>query len=181
MTSSPSWATGPAAPGEGIVHRSHAYVIVHAMRVHSLTCCHILLWQGHGHALLGRGLRGGEARAHLAPAGRHRHGRVGRRARRRAAAGPSSPSTSVRSPTRTCRSGSARPPPSGEISPEASDSESGSDDEYGGRSRRTRLFGDQLERADTGSWQIADGSTVASSAAHRIAVGDFRVRFVVEL
>ena len=27
---------------------------------------------------------------------------------------------------------------------------------YGGRSRRTRLFRDQLGRADAGSWQIAD-------------------------
>ena len=38
-----------------------------------------------------------------------------------------------------------------------------------------------LIRADAGSWQIADRCTVASSAAHRIAVGDFRVHFVVEL
>ena len=52
---------------------------------------------------------------------------------------------------------------------------------YGVRSRRTHLFGDQLWRADAGSWQIADRYTVASSAAHRIAVGDFRVHFVVEL
>ena len=37
------------------------------------------------------------------------------------------------------------------------------------------------DRADAGSWQIADRCTVASSAAHRIAVGDFRVHFVVEL
>ena len=52
---------------------------------------------------------------------------------------------------------------------------------YGVRSRRTHLFGDQLWRADAGSWQIADRYTVASSAAHRIAVGDWRVHFVVEL
>ena len=37
------------------------------------------------------------------------------------------------------------------------------------------------DRADAGSWQIADRCTVASSAAHRIAVGDFRVCFVAEL
>ena len=49
------------------------------------------------------------------------------------------------------------------------------------RSRRTRLLEDQLWPADAGSWQIADRYTVASSAAHRIAVGGFRVHFVVEL
>ena len=52
---------------------------------------------------------------------------------------------------------------------------------YGVRSRRTRLLEDQLGRADAGSWQIADGSTVAMAADHRTSVGDFRVRFVVEL
>ena len=49
------------------------------------------------------------------------------------------------------------------------------------RSRGTRLLEDQLGRADAGSWQIADGSTVAKAAAHRTSAGDFRVRFVVEL
>ena len=34
--------------------------------------------------------------------------------------------------------------------------------------------------ADAGSWQIAGGYTMASSAARRVAVRDFRVRFVVE-
>mgnify|MGYP007021909322 CR=1 FL=1 len=32
----------------------------------------------------------------------------------------------------------------------------------GGCSRRTRLFGDQLDRADAGSWQIADRYATAS-------------------
>eukprot|EP00964_Phaeocystis_antarctica_P096536 scaffold62830_cov33-Phaeocystis_antarctica.AAC.1 len=49
---------------------------------------------------------------------------------------------------------------------------------YGGRSRRTRLFEDQLGRADAGSWQIADRYYMASSAARVVAIGDFRVRFV---
>ena len=49
-----------------------------------------------------------------------------------------------------------------------------------GGSRGTHSFGDQLERADAGSWQIADGSTVAKVAAHRTSVGDFRVRFADE-
>ena len=52
---------------------------------------------------------------------------------------------------------------------------------YGGCPRGTRLLEDQLGRADAGSWQIADGSTVATAADHRTSVGDFRVRFVVEL
>ena len=33
---------------------------------------------------------------------------------------------------------------------------------YGGRSRGTRLLGDQLWRADAGSWQIADRYYTAS-------------------
>ena len=52
---------------------------------------------------------------------------------------------------------------------------------YGERSHGARLVGDQLGRADAGSWHIAVRYTVASSAAHRRAVGDFRVHFVVEL
>eukprot|EP00964_Phaeocystis_antarctica_P059038 scaffold35035_cov71-Phaeocystis_antarctica.AAC.2 len=48
-------------------------------------------------------------------------------------------------------------------------------------SRRTHLLEDQLGRADAGSWQIADGSTVATAADHRTFVGNYRVRFVVEL
>ena len=44
----------------------------------------------------------------------------------------------------------------------------------------TQSSRDQLDRADAGSWQIADRCTGASSAAHRIAVGDFRVLFVIE-
>ena len=44
-----------------------------------------------------------------------------------------------------------------------------------------RMFGDQPWRADAGSWKIAGRYTVASSARPRIAVGDFRVHFVVEL
>ena len=43
------------------------------------------------------------------------------------------------------------------------------------RSRGTRLLEDQLERADARSWQIADRYTMASSAARRVAVRDFRV------
>ena len=48
------------------------------------------------------------------------------------------------------------------------------------RSRGTRLLEDQLERADARSWQIADRYTMTSSAARRVAVRDFRVRFAVE-
>ena len=51
---------------------------------------------------------------------------------------------------------------------------------YEVRSRRTRLFGDQLERADGGGWQIADRYTMANSAARCVAVRNFRVRFAVE-
>ena len=51
----------------------------------------------------------------------------------------------------------------------------------GGASGQNHLFRDQLGSTDAGSWQIADRYTVASPAAHRTAVGDFRVRFVVEL
>ena len=49
-----------------------------------------------------------------------------------------------------------------------------------GASAQNTLIGDQLDRADAGSWQIAARCTVASSAAHRIAIGDLRVHFVVE-
>ena len=52
---------------------------------------------------------------------------------------------------------------------------------YGGRRRRTRLFRDQLWRAEAGSWQIADGSDTRTARAHVTSVGDLRVRFVVEL
>ena len=49
------------------------------------------------------------------------------------------------------------------------------------RRRRTRLLGDQLERADAGSWQqIADRYYTASSTARVVAIGDFRVRFMLE-
>ena len=51
---------------------------------------------------------------------------------------------------------------------------------YGVRSRRTHSLGDQLDRADAGSWQIADGSATPKAAARGTSVGDFRVRFVVE-
>ena len=51
---------------------------------------------------------------------------------------------------------------------------------YGVRSRRTRLFGDQLDRADAGSWQIADGGATRKAAARGTSVGDLRVHFVVE-
>ena len=40
---------------------------------------------------------------------------------------------------------------------------------------------DQLERADAGSWQIADRYATASSAARGVAAFDFRVRFAAEL
>ena len=52
---------------------------------------------------------------------------------------------------------------------------------YGERSRRTRLFGDQLWRAEAGSWQIADGGATQKAAAGGTSVGDLRVHFVVEL
>ena len=51
---------------------------------------------------------------------------------------------------------------------------------YGGRSRRTRLFRDQLDRAGAGSWQIADGGDMRTARAHVTSVGDLRVHFVVE-
>ena len=53
----------------------------------------------------------------------------------------------------------------------------------GGRRGRTTYSGTSWGAlsTDAGSWQIADRYTVASPAAHRTAVGDFRVRFVVEL
>ena len=47
--------------------------------------------------------------------------------------------------------------------------------------RGTRVLEDQLGRTDAGRWQIADCYTVASSAAHRVAIGDFRARFAAEL
>jgi len=50
----------------------------------------------------------------------------------------------------------------------------------GGVGAEHTLLEDQLDRADAGSWQIAARCTVASSAAHRIAIGDLRVHFVVE-
>ena len=50
----------------------------------------------------------------------------------------------------------------------------------GVRSRRTRLFGDQLWPADAGSWQIADGSDPRTTRARVTSVGDLRVHFVVE-
>jgi len=40
---------------------------------------------------------------------------------------------------------------------------------------------DQLERADAGSWQIADGGDTRTARADVTSVGDFRVRFAVEL
>ena len=51
---------------------------------------------------------------------------------------------------------------------------------YGGRSRRTRFLGDQLDRAGAGSWQIADGGATRKAAAGGTSVGDLRVHFVVE-
>ena len=57
---------------------------------------------------------------------------------------------------------------------------------YGVRSRRTHLLEDQLGRADAGScWQIADLATTWRAElpvyALIVAIGNFRVRFVVEL
>ena len=52
--------------------------------------------------------------------------------------------------------------------------------DYGGRSRRTHLLGDQLDRAGAGSWQIADGGATRKAAAGGTSVGDWRVHFVVE-
>ena len=52
---------------------------------------------------------------------------------------------------------------------------------YGGCSLGTQSSEDQLERADAGSWQIADSYYTASSAARGVAVFDFRVRSAVEL
>ena len=51
---------------------------------------------------------------------------------------------------------------------------------YGGCRLGTESLEDQLERADAGSWQIADRYATGSSAARGVAVFDFRVRFVVE-
>ena len=45
--------------------------------------------------------------------------------------------------------------------------------------RGTHSFKDRLERADAGSWQIAD--RFAASSTDHAAVFDFRVRFAVEL
>ena len=52
---------------------------------------------------------------------------------------------------------------------------------YGGCRLGTQSLEDQLERADAGSWQIADRYATASSAARGVAVFDFRVRSAVEL
>ena len=51
---------------------------------------------------------------------------------------------------------------------------------YGGCRLGTESLEDQLERADDGSWQIADRYAMASSAARGVAVFDFRVRFMLE-
>ena len=40
---------------------------------------------------------------------------------------------------------------------------------------------DQLDRADAGSWQIADGGDLRTARAQVTSVGDYRVRFVAEL
>jgi hypothetical protein len=53
--------------------------------------------------------------------------------------------------------------------------------EYGVRSRRTHSFRDQLDRADAGSWQIADGGDLRTACAQVTSVGDYRVCFVAEL
>jgi hypothetical protein len=52
---------------------------------------------------------------------------------------------------------------------------------YGGCSRRTHSFRDQLDGADAGSWQIADRGDLWTARAQVTSVGDLRVRFVVEL
>jgi len=39
---------------------------------------------------------------------------------------------------------------------------------------------DQLDRADAGSWQIADGGDLRTARAQVTSVGDLRVHFVVE-
>ena len=46
--------------------------------------------------------------------------------------------------------------------------------------QNTLFLGDQLDRADAGSWQIADGGATRKAAAGGISVGDLRVRIVVE-
>jgi hypothetical protein len=51
---------------------------------------------------------------------------------------------------------------------------------YGVCSRRTHSLRDQLDRADAGSWQIADGGATRKAAAGGTSVGDLRVRIVVE-
>ena len=45
----------------------------------------------------------------------------------------------------------------------------------------THSLRDQLDRADAGSWQIADGGDLRTARAQVTSVGDYRVRFVAEL
>ena len=46
---------------------------------------------------------------------------------------------------------------------------------------RVPAFDDHLDRADAASWQIADGSNLRTARGQVTSVGDFPVRFVVEL
>ena len=52
--------------------------------------------------------------------------------------------------------------------------------EYGGCRRGIHTSRDQLERADAGNSQIADGSATRTARPRGTSVSDFRVRFVVE-
>ena len=51
---------------------------------------------------------------------------------------------------------------------------------YGGCRLRTQSLRDQLDRADAGSWQIADRGDLWTARAQVTSVGDLRVHFVVE-
>ena len=50
----------------------------------------------------------------------------------------------------------------------------------GPSAQNTLSEGLQLDRADAGSWQIADGGATRKAAAGGTSVGDLRVRIVVE-